>query len=67
LVTKDLKETVITGDARFLETLTPQHVANDLVNYNFVKKALEANPKWRNDLSVPQSGDPFTRVETFQL
>jgi len=67
LVTKDLKETVITGDARFLESLTPQHVANDLVNYTYVKKALEANPKWRADKSVPQSGDPFTRVETFQL
>lgn len=67
LVTSDLKKTVITGDARFLETLSPKHVADDLVNYTHVKKALEANPKWRNDLSVPQSGDPYTRVETFQL
>jgi len=67
LVTSDLKKTVITGDARFLETLSPKHVAEDLVNYTHVKKALEANPKWRNDLSVPQSGDPYTRVETFQL
>jgi NitT/TauT family transport system substrate-binding protein len=66
-ITNDLKETVLTGDSRFLEELSPQHVANDLVNYTFVKKALEANPKWRKDLSVPQSGDPYTRVEVFQL
>lgn len=63
----DLKETVVTGDARFLDTLTPEHVANDLVNYDFVKTALEANPKWRNDASVPKEGDPYIRSEVFVL
>ncbi len=67
LVTDDLKRTVLTGDAKFLETLTPQHVAKDLVNYDFVKKALNANPKWKDDKSVPRTGDPFTRVEVFKL
>jgi len=67
LVTTNLKQTVVTGDAAFLETLTAEHVANDLVNYDYVKKALMANPKWRNDLSVPQQGDPFTRVEVVGL
>jgi NitT/TauT family transport system substrate-binding protein len=66
-ITNDLKETVITGDARFLEGLSAKHVADDLVNYTFIKKALEANPKWRADKSVPQSGDPYTRVEVFQI
>jgi len=67
LVTNDLKDTVLTGDARFLDKLTPEHVANDLVNYDYVKKALEANPGWRNDASVPQTGDPYVRTEVFEL
>lgn len=67
LVVSDLKKTVITGDATFLDTLTPKFVADDLVNYSFIKKALEANPKWRNDRSVPTSGDPYTRVEVVTL
>lgn len=62
-----LKETVLTGDTAFLDKLTPEHVAKDLVNYDFVKKALEANPKWKNDSSVPQSGDPYTREEVFEV
>jgi len=67
LVTADLKKTVISGDAGFLSSLTPDHVAQDLVNYDFVKKALEANPQWRNDPSVPKSGDPYTRMEVVEL
>ncbi len=67
LVVSDLKKTVITGDARFLDEVTPQHVATDLVNYDFVKKALEKNPAWKNDASVPKSGDPYTRMEVVEL
>ena len=67
LVVSDLKETVVTGDAAFLAGLTPEHVSGDLVNYDYIKKALESNPKWRNDASVPQEGDPYVRTEVFQL
>ena len=59
--------TVVTGDASFLDELTPEHAADDLVNYDFIKAALEANPKWRNDASVPKEGDPYTRTEVFEL
>ncbi|MCP3668991.1 MAG: ABC transporter substrate-binding protein [Gammaproteobacteria bacterium] len=62
-----LKDTVLTGDTKFLEKLDAKHVVKDLVNYDFVKKALEANPKWKNDSSVPQSGDPYTREELFVI
>jgi NitT/TauT family transport system substrate-binding protein len=62
-----LKESVLTGDTAFLEKLTPEFVAEDLVNYDFVKKALEANPSWKDDSSVPQSGDPYTREELFKV
>lgn len=67
LVVNDLKKTQITGDAAFLETLDPEFVAKDLVNYDFVKKALEANPKWKNDRSVPKTGDPYTRTEVVEV
>lgn len=67
LVVDNLKNTVITGDDTFLKDLTPQHVADDLVNYDFVKKALALNPSWRDDASVPKSGDPFNRAEVFVL
>lgn len=64
---RELKNTLVTGDAGFLDKLTPEHVAEDLVNYDFVKKSLEANPKWKNDESVPKSGDPYTREEVFEV
>jgi len=67
MVVEDLKDTLVTGDGAFLDTLTPEHVANDLVNYDFIKNALEANPKWKNDASVPTEGDPYTRTEVFEL
>jgi NitT/TauT family transport system substrate-binding protein len=63
LVVNEMKRTVITGESAFLDALDPKFVANDLVNYAFVRKALDANPKWRNDNSVPKTGDPFTRTE----
>ena len=64
---KYLQDSVLTGDTDFVEKLDPEFIAKDLVNYDFVKKALEANPKWKNDSSVPQSGDPYTREELFQI
>jgi NitT/TauT family transport system substrate-binding protein len=63
LIVDKLKDTTLTGDTAFLEKLKGDFVAKDLVNYTFVKKALEANPSWRKDASVPQTGDPFKRVE----
>ena len=67
LVVSDLKKTVITGDDTFLKKLTPEFVADDLVNYGFIKKSLEMNPAWKNDPSVPKSGDPYTRTEIVEL
>lgn len=66
-VVEELKQVVLTGDRAFLDDLTPDHVAKDLVNYDFIKKALEKNPKWKNDLSVPQTGDPYNRVEVIKI
>jgi len=66
-VVSELKRTTITGDSDFLAKLDPKMVGNDLVKYDFVRKALEANPKWKNDNSVPKSGDPFTRTEVISI
>jgi len=63
IVAEELKKVVLTGDRAFMDDLSPDFVAKDLVNYGFIKKALEANPKWRNDLSVPRTGDPYARNE----
>ena len=65
-IVDELKQTTVTGDTAFLEKLTGEHVVKDLVNYDYVKKALEKYPDWRKDPSVPQSGDPYTRVEVIK-
>lgn len=66
-VTEELKRVVLTGDRAFMDDLTPDFVAKDLVNYHFIKNALERNPRWREDLSVPQKGDPYTRKEVIEV
>jgi len=66
-VVTELKSTLVGGDLGFLNKLTPDFVAKDLVNYTYIRKALDANPKWKWDLSVPQKGDPFVRTEVIEL
>lgn len=66
-VVNDMRETVVEGDLDFLKNLTADHVAKDLVNYTYIKKALQAHPAWRKDLSVPQTGDPFERTEVIEV
>ncbi len=66
-VVEELKKVVLTGDRAFMDDLSPDFVAKDLVNYDFIKKALEKNPKWKKDLSVPQKGDPYNRVELIKV
>ncbi len=66
-VVEQMKVTAVTGDTTFLDTLTPDHVNNDLVNFDFVKKALDVNPRWKNDASVARTGDPFIRTEVVEL
>jgi len=63
LIVDELKRTVVTGDNSFLDKLTGDFVANDLMQYDYVKAALNKYPDWKKDLSVPQSGDPFVREE----
>ena len=61
-----MNKTVVGGDTTFLDNLDPQFVADDLVNYDFVKNALEKYPEWKDDPSV-NPGDPFNREEVLEL
>ncbi|QIE43728.1 ABC transporter substrate-binding protein (plasmid) [Rhodobacteraceae bacterium SC52] len=66
MIVEAMNDTVVSGDTTFLDGLDPQFVADDLVNYSFVKSALEKYPEWKNDPSV-NSGDPYEREEVLKL
>ena len=61
-----MTETVVSGDTTFLKGLDPDFVADDLVDYTFVKNALDKYPEWTDDPSV-NPGDPFNREEVLKL
>jgi len=42
-IVQELKQTVLDGDTTFLQDLSPEHVADDLMDYELVKKALAAS------------------------
>ena len=67
IVVEELRKVVLTGDRAFMKDLTADFVAKDLVNYDFIRKALEKYPKWKNDLSVPQTGNLYNREEVIAV
>jgi NitT/TauT family transport system substrate-binding protein len=66
LIVNAMNETLVSGDATFLQGLDPQHVADDLVNYDFVRKALAQHPNWVN-LPGVDPRHPFEREEVVAL
>jgi NitT/TauT family transport system substrate-binding protein len=66
LIVEQMNNTLVGGDTTFLKDLDPQFVADDLVNYDYVRRALEKYPEWMNDPSV-NAGDPFNRDEVLSL
>lgn len=66
LIVEAMSETVVSGDTTFLKDLDPAFVAEDLVDYKFIKAALDKYPEWKNDPSVNPS-DPFNREEMLVL
>lgn len=66
LIVNEMNKTVVGGDATFLKDLDPEFVANDLVDYTYVKNALDKYPAWKNDPSV-NPDDPFNRKEILEL
>ena len=67
LIVEAMNETVVSGDTRFLDGLDPDFVTEDLVNYDFVRTALEQYPDWQSALSITPSADPFVREEVLKL
>ena len=61
-----LKQTLVAGDATFLKDLDTEFVANDLVNYEFVKKAMDKQGAWTKVKGVNLS-NPTSREEVFKL
>ncbi|MEZ5727199.1 MAG: ABC transporter substrate-binding protein [Burkholderiaceae bacterium] len=66
LIVDEMNRTVVGGDKTFLKSLDPDFVAKDLVEYRFVKAALEKFPDWKKDPSV-NPGNPFERDEVISL
>ena len=66
LIVEAMNKTVVEGDKTFLNGLDPEFVANDLVDYRFVKAALARHPEWVNDPSVDKA-NPFERKEILSL
>lgn len=66
MIVKAMNKTVVDGDKTFLSKLDPEHVVSDLVDYNFVRMALEKFPEWKKDPSV-NPNDPFNREEVVKL
>ncbi|MBX2854823.1 MAG: ABC transporter substrate-binding protein [Rhodobacteraceae bacterium] len=66
LIVEAMTDTVVSGDKTFLEGLDPNFVVDDLVEYEYVKAALDKYPEWKNDPSV-NPGDPFNREEVLKL
>lgn len=66
LIVDEMNKAVVGGDKTFLANLDPKFVSDDLVDYNYVKNALEKYPEWKNDPSV-NPADPFNRKEVLKL
>jgi NitT/TauT family transport system substrate-binding protein len=61
-----LKQTLVAGDNTFLKNLDSEFVAKDLVNYEFVKHAMDKAGAWSKVKGV-NPADPTSRKEVFML
>ncbi len=66
LIVENMNKTLVEGDTTFLKNLDPNFVAEDLVDYRYVKQSLSNNPDWINDPSVDRA-NPFERKEILSL
>lgn len=61
-----MNQTLVSGDTTFLKQLDPQFVADDLVDYRFVKAAMEKYSGWETAPGVDPA-NPFEREEVVAL
>ncbi|HEY5348085.1 MAG TPA: ABC transporter substrate-binding protein [Candidatus Lustribacter sp.] len=63
---ESMNSTLVEGNKTFLTKLDPDFVVKDLVDYTFVRNALERYPAWKRDPSV-NTGDPYARKEILSV
>lgn len=66
LIVNELKNTLVGGDTTFLRDLDPDFVVDDLVDYEFVKIAMEKHTGWKNAPGF-NAANPFDREEIISL
>lgn len=66
LIVNELKNTLVGGDTTFLSDLDPDFVVEDLVDYDFVRKAMETHTGWRQVAGF-NADNPFEREEVVRL
>ena len=66
LIVNAMSDTIVGGDKTFLNKLDARFVADDLVNYDYVRNAMNKFPDWKRDPSV-NPADPFNRTEVLAL
>ena len=65
-IVEAMNDPVVSGDKTFLENLDPAFVADDLVDYKFIRNALEKYPEWKKHPSVDPN-NPYEREELLAL
>ncbi|MEJ2398293.1 MAG: ABC transporter substrate-binding protein [Gammaproteobacteria bacterium] len=66
LIVESMNKTLVSGNTTFLNKLDPDFVTKDLVNYDFVKKAMAKYKGWENAPGVNMK-HPFEREEVISL
>ncbi|MDO6564933.1 ABC transporter substrate-binding protein [Amphritea sp. 1_MG-2023] len=66
LIVNELKHTLVSGDTTFLKDLDADFVADDLVDYRFVKAAMEKHTGWQ-DAPGFNAENPFEREEVIKI
>lgn len=66
LIVNELKNTLVGGDTTFLQDLDADYVADDLVDYRFVKAAMEKHTGWQQGPGF-NADNPFEREEAIKL
>lgn len=63
-IVQELKVTLLEGDTTFLKDLSPEHVADDLMDYGFVKNALA---QWGGMAAFDGAYEDYERVEVIEV
>ncbi|MEQ6917729.1 ABC transporter substrate-binding protein [Halomonas aquatica] len=66
LIVEELQHTLVGGDTSFLQDLDPDFVVDDLVDYRFVKAAMEKHTGWQQAPGF-NAANPFDREEMIKL